>query len=214
MVLASNAPSSAPLRAIVFDIGRVIVGVNYDRAIRTLSSNGAASRSGKEFWSLISSDPRMRELQEGCFTPRQWHEHLNQRLDLHLTFEEFIVAWESALDPVPLIPDEIFADLAARHRMLLLSNTDPIHVAHMEKHFSFMKFFPTRIYSCAIGLSKPDPAIYRRTIEAAAAQPEEILYVDDVVEYVEAGSRAGLRTIHFRDADSLRADLHCLAALR
>jgi HAD superfamily hydrolase (TIGR01509 family) len=210
----SSAPFSAPLRAIIFDVGRVIVGVNYDRAIRTLNSNRAAGRSGKEIWGLISTDSRMRELQEGRFTPRQWNEHLNQRLDLHLTLEEFIAAWESVLDPVALIPDEVFAELAARHRLLLLSNTDPIHVAHMEKHFSFMKFFPTRIYSCAIGLSKPDPAIYRRAIEAADAGPEEILYIDDVAEYVEAGSRAGLRTIHFREAVSLRADLRRLGALR
>jgi putative hydrolase of the HAD superfamily len=213
-VFAPNPPSSAPLRAIVFDIGRVIVGVNYDRAIRTLSWNRATGRSGKEIWELISSDPRMRELQDGRFTSRQWHEHLNQRIGLQITFEEFIAAWESALDPKPLIPEELFADLAARHRMLLLSNTDPIHVAQMEKNFSFIKFFPTRIYSCAIGLSKPDPAIYRRAIESAGASPGEILYIDDVAEYVEAGKRAGLRTIHFRDADSLREDLYRLGALR
>jgi putative hydrolase of the HAD superfamily len=213
-VSASNAPSSPPLRAIVFDIGRVIVGVNYDRAIRTLTSSRAADRSGKEIWGLISSDAHMRELQEGRFTPRQWHEHLNQRLGLQVTFEEFIAAWESALDPEPLIPEELFADLAARHRMLLLSNTDPIHVAQMEKHFSFIKFFPTRIYSCAIGLSKPDPAIYRRAIESAGASPSEILYVDDVAEFVETGKRAGLHTIHFRDADSLREDLRRFGALR
>ncbi len=203
---------SPALRAIVFDIGRVIVGVNYDRAIGTLSS-GADGRNGKEIWRLIESDPRMRDLQQGRVSPREWHAHLNQRLGMKLSYEEFEAAWVSALDPEPLIPDDLFRELAGRHRMLLLSNTDPIHVAHMEKHFSFMRYFPTRIYSCAVGTSKPDPTIYRRAAEEAGATPAEMLYIDDVAEYVEAGRRAGMQAIQFKDAASLRADLQRLCLL-
>jgi FMN phosphatase YigB (HAD superfamily) len=196
----------------VFDIGRVIVRVNYDRAVRTLSAG--TPHSGEHLWRLIQAEPRLRDFQEGRMTPRQWHAHLALRLSLNLSFEEFCAAWNSALDPQPMIPGEVFAELAGRFRLGLLSNTDPLHVEHMESQFDFPRFFLSRIYSCAVGLSKPHPAIYRRAIEAAGAEPQEILYVDDVAEYVEAGRRAGLQVILFEGAESLTAELRRRSALK
>jgi len=234
----------ATLRAILFDIGRVIVRVDYDRALRTLGSS--AGRSGQEVWQLISSDPRMRDLQEGRVTPQEWHEHLSRRLGMHLGFDEFIVAWNSALVPQTMIPDAVFAE-AGRYRLGLLSNTDPIHVALIESTFSFPRFFPVRIYSCQVGMSKPDPAIYRLAIDSLAAvpaypsgtersqrapastlrhsegptpvgveesllaaprlRPEEILYIDDVPEFLNAGQRAGMQGLLFTGAEALMAEL-------
>jgi glucose-1-phosphatase len=207
-----TSPSGTSLRAIIFDIGRVIVRVDYDRALRLLSSS--ASRSGKEVWQLISSDPRMLDFQEGRLTPQEWHEHLNQLLNMNLSYEEFYNSWTSALDPQPIIPDGVFAELVGRYHMALLSNTDPIHVAYMESTFSFMRFFPSRIYSCAVGKSKPDPAIYRFALDAVQTPPADTLYIDDVAAYVEAGRKIGLQTILFRDLDSLLKDLRALGALR
>jgi HAD superfamily hydrolase (TIGR01509 family) len=204
--------SGTSLRAIIFDIGRVIVRVDYDRALRVLSSG--TGRSGKEVWQLISSDPRMLDFQEGRLTPQEWHQHLNQLLNMSLSYEEFYNSWTSALDPQPIIPDEVFAELAGRYHMALLSNTDPIHVAYMEKTFPFMSFFPSRIYSCSVGKSKPDPAIYRLALDAVQTAPAETLYVDDVAEYIEAGRRLGMQTILFRDLESLLLDLRALGLLR
>lgn len=206
-----TSSSGSSLRSIIFDIGRVIVRVDYDRALRVLSSS--AGRSGREIWKLISSDPRMHDFQEGRLTPQEWHQHLNQHLNMNLSYEEFHNAWTSALDPQPIISDEVFAQLAGHHRMALLSNTDPIHVAYMENTFSFMRFFPSRVYSCAVGTSKPDPAIYRLALDGVQTPPTETLYIDDIAEYVEAGRRIGLQAILFRDLETLQKDLRALGVL-
>lgn len=199
-------------RALIFDIGRVIVRVDVSRALAALGAS--ANLSAEQVWSAIASDPRMRDFQEGRLEPRQWHQHLARRFSLHLTWEEFCAAWNRALDSETILSEDLFAQLSRRHRLALLSNTDPIHVAHLETNFGFPRHFQARIYSCVAGVSKPDAAIYRRAIAEAGAAPEEILYVDDAAECVEAGRRAGMQVIHFAGPERLLGELRKRGILR
>jgi putative hydrolase of the HAD superfamily len=210
LVVVESA-TQAP-RALIFDIGRVIVRVDISRALTALGAG--AHLSAEQVWSAIQSDPRMRDFQEGRLSSHQWHEHLARRFGLKLSFEQFCAIWNSALDSTTLLGQDLFAELAGRHRLLLLSNTDPIHVAHLETNFRFPRHFHARIYSCVAGVSKPDPAIYRQAIRAAGASPDEILYIDDAGEYVEAGQRAGLETIQFRGAEQLLSEFRRRGILR
>lgn len=192
-------------RALIFDIGRVIVRVDVSRALAALGLSG--NLSAGHVWSTIESDPRLRDFQEGRLAPEEWHEHLARRFGLRLSFEQFCAAWNSALDSETILSEALFAQLAKRYRLLLLSNTDPIHVAHMEANFSFPRHFPVRIYSCVAGVSKPDPAIYQLAILEAGVPPGEILYIDDGAACVEAGRRAGLEAILFQSAEQLLGEL-------
>ena len=193
-------PGPAP-RALLFDIGRVIVRVNVERALSIFGA-GAGLTAG-QVWSAIQTDPRFREWQEGRIEPREWHRQMSRRFGVSLSFEEFCAAWNSSLDPQTILGEDVFAALAARYCLGLLSNTDPLHVGHMEAHFGFMRHFPFRVYSCTAGASKPHPAIYERAMVASGVPPELILYVDDVPEYVEAGRRAGMQALLFESAEQL-----------
>jgi len=104
-----------------------------------------------------------------------------------------------------MLHDQLFARLATRCRLVLLSNTDPLHVEHMEANYRFPSYFHARVYSCTAGASKPDPAIFRRAIEESCAAPGRILYVDDAEEYVAAGRRLGLRGYLFQSPEELQA---------
>ena len=192
-------------QAILFDIGRVIVRVNLARAFGTL---GAQARlSAEQVWGVIQADPLWRDWQEGRISPRDWHGPLARRLSFPLSFEQFRAAWNSALEPETLLGDALFAKLAARYRLVLLSNTDPLHVEHLEANYGFPRYFPARVYSCTVGTSKPEPAIFERAIQEAAAAPSQILYVDDAEEYVAAGRRLGLQGYVFQGAEPFLAEL-------
>lgn len=197
--------SPAKLRAIIFDIGRVIIRVDVGRAMQGLASGSSLSPS--ELWAAIEKDPRWRDWQEGRIAPRDWYLHLSRRLGGTLSFEQFTEVWNRALDPEPMHTDSFFKQLAKHHRLALLSNTDPIHVRHMEAAYSFFSYFPARIYSCTAGVSKPDPLIYREALRAVKVKAEEALYVDDVAAYVEAAQRLGMAAIQFQSAAQLAADL-------
>jgi len=140
-------------------------------------------------------------------SPRDWHLHVSKRLDTSLSFDHFVQAWNAALDPKP-IQDMVFLErLSKRYRLALLSNTDPIHVAHMEATYEFFRLFPVRVYSCAVGASKPNPLIYREALRACKVNAEEALYIDDIPAYVEAAQRLGMSGIPFQSPEQLTAEL-------
>ena len=92
--------SSSRFRAIIFDIGRVLIRVDVARATSSLAEG--ASMSPQEIWSSLEKDPRWMDWQEGRMSPRDWHLHLERRLGGKLGFEQFVEVWNRALDPVPM----------------------------------------------------------------------------------------------------------------
>ena len=147
--------------------------LNLRRALELLVRSQAAfaaSAGGtldqEQLWAAIQADARWRDWQEGRMAPHQWHEHLTRRLKISLAFEEFCGAWNRALDPETILDEKLFADLGARCRLGLLSNTDPLHAEYLDRHFTFGRYFSVRIYSCRIGKSKPSRAIYQAALDA------------------------------------------------
>ncbi len=128
---------------------------------------------------------------------------MKQRFGGPATFEQFTEAWNLALDPAPIFSNELFEKLSKSYRLGLLSNTDPIHVAHMEARYDFFPYFPVRIYSCVIGVAKPSPLIYKEALRACRVRAEETVYVDDIAAYVEAAQRLGMAGIQFQSAKQL-----------
>jgi HAD superfamily hydrolase (TIGR01509 family) len=200
---------SPKLRAIIFDIGRVLIRIDVSRAMEGLAAGGSLAPS--ELWTAIEKDPRWPDWQEGRISARDWHHHLEKRFGGGLTFEQFTEVWNRVLDPTPIHEDAFFQNLSKHYRLALLSNTDPIHVQHMESSYSFFAFFPARIYSCAVGVSKPNPLIYREALRALKVQAQEAVYIDDIAAYVEAAQRLGMEGIQFQSPVQLTSSLKALS---
>jgi len=194
---------AAKLRAIIFDIGRVLIRIDVSRAMQGLAAGTGGALSPAELWTAIEKDPRWPDWQEGRMSAREWYLHLGKRFGGGLTFEQFTEVWNRVLDPVPIHEDAFFKALSKKYRLALLSNTDPIHVQHMESAYSFFPFFPVRIYSCAVGASKPNPLIYREALRAVKVQAAEAVYIDDIAAYVEAAQRLGMGGIQFQSPTQL-----------
>lgn len=198
----------ANLRAIIFDIGRVLIRVDVARAMTGLADG--VSFSPEEIWSALQKDPRWKDWQEGRISPQDWHLHVSRRLGSKLSFEQFVTVWNRALDPTPIHDDAFLAKLGKKYRLALLSNTDLLHVAHMEKSYGFFELFPVRIYSCRVGASKPDPVIYKEALQACKVRAQEVVYVDDVPAYAQAAGQLGMHSIPFQSPNQLQSDLRNL----
>jgi glucose-1-phosphatase len=222
MAHISRHTSGKPkIEAIIFDIGRVIVGLDPARALPAFKGAGSGTGasgageklSAEKIWAAIQVDPLWRGFQEGRVSPQEWYENLTRRFGVRVSYEEFVAAWNSVILPYTLLPNRLFERLSRRCKLVLLSNTDPIHVAHMEATFSFMRYFPARIYSCEVRASKPSPVIFRAAIRAAGAPAERVMFVDDVRGYVQAARRLGLDGVQFRTRGLLEGELRIRGVL-
>jgi len=200
--------SPAKFRAIIFDIGRVLIRVDIHRAMAGLASD--LKLAPQELWSSIENDPRWADWQEGRMSPQDWHLHLSKHFGGSLTFEQFKDVWNSALALEPIQSEPFLEKLSKNYRLALLSNTDPIHMSHEEARFPFFRFFPIRIYSFRVGSSKPNPLIYREALRACKVRAEEAIYIDDVPAYADAAERLGMKGLVFQSPGQLQSDLRGL----
>jgi HAD superfamily hydrolase (TIGR01509 family) len=200
--------SSPKVRAIIFDIGGVLIRVNASRATSGLAQS--LPLSSEEIWSALEKDPRWPDWQEGRLSPQDWHLYLAKRLGGKLSFEQFVQVWNHALDPEPIQDDGFLEKLSKKYRLAVLSNTDPLHVAYMERTYDFLGFFRARIYSCRVGTRKPSPLIYKKALQACKVRAEAAIYIDDIAGYAQAAEHLGIRSIVFQSTEQLQSDLRLL----
>jgi glucose-1-phosphatase len=190
-----------PPRAVIFDVGRVIIRVDMSRSMAALGKRDGLSHM--QVLRELEADTRWPDWQEGRMTPRDWHAHLSKKLSFSYSFDEFCAIWNSVLAPETILPDLLFEQLATKCRLALLSNTDPIHVAHIEATYPFVRLFPARVYSCRVGSSKPSAAIYHHALREVGAIPDETMFIDDMHENVLAAASLGINAFHFTSAHEL-----------
>ena len=89
--------------------------------------------------------------------------------------------------------------------LALLSNM-PLELSrYVTKSFSGLSPFEHLIYSCDYGSIKPELAIYRKCLELLGAPPQEILYLDDRAENIEAAARLGINSVLFDTVEKTAA---------
>ena len=89
----------------------------------------------------------------------------------------------------------------------LLSNMQHDMASHARKNFPWLRHFDHQILSCEVKLIKPDPAIFRESIERIGAKPKEILFVDDRQANIDAAKSTGIAAIRFESTKQLREEL-------
>jgi beta-phosphoglucomutase len=87
--------------------------------------------------------------------------------------------------------------LAARYRLALASSGSRRSVDAFLDSTGLRDAFRVTFSGDDVGHAKPDPEIFRRSIEALEAQPEECVVVEDAVAGIVAARRAGAHGIGF-----------------
>lgn len=73
--------------------------------------------------------------------------------------------------------------------------------------------FECTVISGEVGLRKPDPRIYRLTLDKLGVEPQRAVFVDDARPNIEAAEALGMHAILHTDAPSTTAALAALTAL-
>lgn len=195
--------SNKQIKAIIFDIGNVLVRLDIRRVQQGLTKG--LKLTPEELWSAVQKDPRWLDWQEGRMSARDWHQNLGIRLGIKMSYEEFEDVWNSTLHPEPIHPNSLLESLAKSYTLGLLSNTDPIHVAHLESSYKFFDYFPraVRTYSCVAGATKPNPRIFQEALRACRVRADQAIYIDDIAGYVDAAKALGMSGIHFQSREQL-----------
>lgn len=193
------------IKTIFFDLGGVIVPFDFKRAYTRLEALGSCPAS--EITSRIRSTDLVYQFESGKIAAERFVEALCRMLELKVTYEEFCDLWTCIFLSDPLLPDRLLADLHVRHRLILLSNTNPIHFEMIRREYPILRHFDDFVLSYKVGALKPSSKIYQEAIALSGCRAEECFFTDDILSNVEAARSHGIDAVQFQSADQLEADL-------
>jgi putative hydrolase of the HAD superfamily len=126
--------------------------------------------------------------------------------------------WELGVEEIKMIirehfkqvipgTEEIVTSLSNSYSLFLLSDHGREWIEYIEREHTFLKLFKLRFYSFEMHMRKNNPDTYRKILNQIEAIPEECLFIDDRLMFLDAAKEVGLNTIQFEDSNQLRAGL-------
>ena len=193
------------IEVIVFDLGGVIVNVNFNSALGMLFDNSGKLNAALPNYSSIPN--LMQEYETGKLSAPDFHERLVDHLGLDLSFDDFIASSNEAIEPGDDGIESIVRSLGEEYRLAILSNTNPVHFDHIKKKYAMIGLFEHIILSYEIGVMKPAVLAYEKLIAATSKSPLKHLFIDDRIENINAAKELGIDGIHYRSIENLRREL-------
>lgn len=193
------------IKALVFDLGNVLIYFDWKIAEKRLNEieDGFGTRTTKF---LKENNSIIKDLEKGKLSEEDFLEtiksNLNSAIDkitIAKIFSE--IFWEN-VELTKLLPD-----LRKNYNLFLLSNTNIIHRKFGWDHYNFLKNFDKLFLSYEIGHVKPEEEIYRFVLDSIKLNPAEVLYIDDIEEYVVAAKNLGWNAVQFKSNEKLIEDL-------
>ncbi len=189
--------SKTSFRCIFFDLGGVCVTVDPGPAVKDLAF--MSRRSEAEVYDAIFKSGLIDRFERGEITGQQFHKIVRHKLAIHPTFARFKTLWSGIPGPAYGM-DDILARLKLDWKLFAVSNTNEIHFPFIALTNPIVRHFSGFFLSYELGHLKPEPEFYSQAIDRSGFAPDEILYIDDRPDFVEAGQAHGLHGLVFTGA--------------
>jgi putative hydrolase of the HAD superfamily len=198
---------SLALRAVIFDYGMVLTGEPDPEAHAAMMriTGLPAEKLDPLYWAdrhafdegKLTGDAYWRDvLHQAGLTlgPSAMAELMDWDARMWMTLNPAMLSWQGALKARGILT-------------AVLSNIGDTVQQAMERELGWLGRFDVLVWSYQLRMAKPDPPIYRYTLEKLGTQPEETLFIDDRQVNVEAAAALGMKALVFTTAGQLRADL-------
>jgi len=186
---------------IVFDLGNVLINFDYNIAVNKF--NKIEPGLGQQFLAYHKNNYHIhREFERGNINIDEFVKLVLKGIDRKINEETFSKIYSDIFtannDVISLLPI-----LKEKYKLILLSNTDPLHKKFGWEGYDFLTYFDHKVLSFEVGAVKPETKIYRTVEELSKVAPEEHLYIDDIAEYTEAAKKLGWDAIQFMNCKQL-----------
>lgn len=138
---------------------------------------------------------------------RQLGDELSGRLGRPVEMHTFGAAVYEHLRPNQRMIDYMRELRERGYRLAICTNNVREWEARWRSMLPVDEIFESVVDSAFVGMRKPDPGIYRLTLERLDLPPEAALFIDDVDVNCEAARDLGMPTVRFTDTDQAIAEI-------
>ena len=197
--------TSSPWDAVLFDYGRVL---SYAPSREELLEFAALTGVSEAVFFELYSNTRDHYDRGHADYQEHWR-RFAEVAEVHIppAIVERMVAMESVmwtrLNPEML---ELAREVKSRGlKTAILSNMPFDLLGELRRKFDWLDEFDVQIWSCELGVIKPDAEIYRACLTALDCEAKRALFFDDRPRNVDGARRAGMDAHVFESAAQARA---------
>lgn len=187
------------IRNIVFDLGGVLLNIDYRRTEKAFVELGLTQFP--QLYTQFYSSHLFSDLETGKIGPEDFEQALIRESGLDLKPEQIRSAWNAMLLDLPRERLDLLSRLKGNYRLFLLSNTNAIHYEHFNRYVqetyqleSLDALFDQAYYSHRMGLRKPFAEAYSYLLEREGLRAAESLFIDDTEPNLAGAREVGMHT--------------------
>ena len=119
------------IKNIIFDLGGVLLNLDYSRTIREFQKLGIVNF--EKLYSQKNQSSIFDDLETGKINPQDFISNIDTFSTKKTDEKDIIVAWNAMLLDLPPERLNFIKSLKAKYKIFLLSNTNEIHIDSFEK---------------------------------------------------------------------------------
>jgi len=195
------------ITTLIFDFGGVLINLDLNRCIqkfKDLSVNNFENNLNNYGQKGI-----FLEFEKGLIDIPTFRDEIRKLAGKPLKDNEIDEAWCAFLCNIPDYKIELLLQLKKKFRLLLLSNTNPLHI-EISARDEFARFgqtmqslFDKCYFSYEMKMVKPDAEIFEALLADAGLTAEECLFLDDGEKNILQAEKMGIQTYHVDVSEDL-----------
>ena len=204
-IVMSGVSSTGP-KALLFDLGGVVIDVSFDAVFRSWAS--AAGCDVEEIRSRFRFGADYEAHERGEIEHGEYFASLRRDLGIDLSDEEFSVGWMAIFGGVIPGMAALLRRAAECLPCYVLTNSNRLHETLWARRFAEALRPMKRIFNSAtIGARKPEERAFRIVADGIGVALEDIVFYDDAEENIAGARRLGMRAVLVRSIEDVRGSL-------
>ena len=195
------------ISTLIFDLGGVIVDLDLAKCIQNFKELGLENI--EQYLSNFGQKDFFMQFEKGQIGIPAFRNEIRKLAGTELSDAQIDKAWCSFLTQIPVEKLHLLSELKKKYRLLLLSNTNPLHIetavaAEFSKTGKAMQDFFDKCYlSYEMGMVKPDVEIFEALLTDAQVKAEECLFLDDGKKNIDTAAALGIQTYWVKPDENL-----------
>jgi putative hydrolase of the HAD superfamily len=186
------------ISTLIFDLGGVLINLDLPQCIQNFKNLGL--QNFEQNLSLFGQKGFFLQFEKGQINIPEFREEVRKLCPNPLTDAQIDAAWCSFLCDIPNQKMEMLFELKKKFRMLLLSNTNQLHIEvstvgeFARRGKKITDVFDKCYYSYAMGMAKPDAEIFETLLDDAGVKAHECLFLDDGPKNIDMAQKLGIQS--------------------
>jgi len=187
--------------AIIFDLGGVLIQLNYEKTVEAFTAIGVDDFQA--MYSQAEQTAIFDNYETGKISTQQFVNSLKNYLPVSVTPNQIVAAWNAMILEFTSENLLFIEQLSKSHRLYLLSNTNDIHFQKVERMLAKVSskklgdYFEKMYLSQEIGMRKPNSDVFQYVCHDASLNPAKTLFIDDTEQHILGAQSIGLNTYLF-----------------